>query len=44
MESRCGILCGQCKWKKTGVTNLPPQWNWIRYAVGGKMFAAGMDQ
>ncbi len=26
--------------KKTGVTKLPPQWNWIRYAVGGKMFAA----
>ena len=25
---------------KTGVTKLPPQWNWIRYAVGGKMFAA----
>ena len=26
--------------KKAGVTKLPPQWNWIRYAVGGKMFAA----
>lgn len=26
--------------KKSGVTKLPPQWNWIRYAVGGKMFAA----
>lgn len=26
--------------RKTGVTKLPPQWNWIRYAVGGKMFAA----
>ena len=26
--------------KKNGVTKLPPQWNWIRYAVGGKMFAA----
>ena len=26
--------------KKAGVTKLPPQWNWIRYAVGGKLFAA----
>ena len=26
--------------KKPGVTKLPPQWNWIRYAIGGKMFAA----
>lgn len=26
--------------EKPGVTKLPPQWNWIRYAVGGKMFAA----
>ena len=26
--------------KKAGVTKLPPQWNWIRYAVGEKMFAA----
>ncbi len=26
--------------EKQGVTKLPPQWNWIRYAVGGKMFAA----
>ena len=26
--------------EKSGVTKLPPQWNWIRYAVGGKMFAA----
>lgn len=26
--------------KKSGVTKLPPQWNWIRYAVGRKMFAA----
>lgn len=25
---------------KKGVEKLPPQWNWIRYAVGGKMFAA----
>ncbi|MCI5856000.1 MAG: MmcQ/YjbR family DNA-binding protein [Agathobacter sp.] len=25
---------------KQGVAKLPPQWNWIRYAVGGKMFAA----
>ena len=23
-----------------GVSKLPPQWNWIRYAIGGKMFAA----
>ena len=26
--------------KKNGVTKLSPQWNWSRYAVGGKMFAA----
>ena len=26
--------------QKQGVTKLPPQWNWIRYAIGGKMFAA----
>lgn len=25
---------------KQGVAKLPPQWNWIRYAIGGKMFAA----
>lgn len=23
-----------------GVTKLPPQWNWIRYGIGEKMFAA----
>ena len=26
--------------QKPGVEKLPPQWNWIRYAIGGKMFAA----
>ena len=27
--------------KKKGVTkDLQPDWNWIRYHVGGKMFAA----
>lgn len=26
--------------EKPGVNKLPPQWNWIRYAIGGKMFAA----
>lgn len=25
---------------KPGVAKLPPQWNWIRYALDGKMFAA----
>lgn len=25
---------------KPGVEKQPPQWNWIRYAIGGKMFAA----
>lgn len=26
---------------KTGVTNdLQPEWNWIRYQIGGKMFTA----
>ncbi len=25
---------------KPGVTKNPPQWNWIRYALDGKMFAA----
>ena len=25
---------------KQGVAKLPPQWNWIRYALDGKMFAA----
>ena len=26
--------------QKPGVEKLPPQCNWIRYAIGGKMFAA----
>lgn len=25
---------------KPGVAKLPPQWNWVRYGIGGKMFAA----
>lgn len=33
-------LVGRLSDEKPGVTKLPPQWNWIRYAIGGKMFAA----
>lgn len=33
-------LVGRLPDEKPGVTKLPPQWNWIRYAIGGKMFAA----
>lgn len=28
--------------QKPGVEKLPPQWNWIRYAIGGKLSAGAV--
>ena len=47
IASGCGILCDEYDWLDTFLRSFPgvardfkEEWQWLRYQVGGKMFAA----